>query len=109
MSIIPPSQAVFVGSSPNVTCVAAFDDTVDVPLVVTIIVYTDGDEINPDYPIHVESYRRYTKSFTIKDIQASQEYVCSFLPPYSVVSPFSFLMTSTMDPLHVYLTVSISK
>ena len=86
-----------------------FDDTVDVPLVVNIAVYADGHAINPEYPVHVESYRRYTKIFTIKNIQASQEYVCAVLPPYSVVSPFSILMTSTMDPPYLSMTVSISK
>ena len=109
VSIIPPSQAIFVGSSPNVTCVAEFDDTVDVPLVVNIAVYADGSAINPDYPVHMESYRRYTKTFTVKNIQANQEYLCVFLPQLSEVSPLNILMTSVMESLHVSLTVSISK
>ena len=109
VSFIPPSQAIFVGSSPNVTCVAEFDDTVDVPLTVDIAV--TGSAINPDNPVHMENYKRYTKTFTIKNIQASHEYRCFFSPPYySELSPLnSILMTSTMAPLLISLNVSISK
>ena len=111
MSAIPPSQAIFAGSSPNVTCVAEFDDTVDVPLVLDIMFSTVGTIIESEYSVHMESYTRYTRTFTIKNIQATQEYTCAVLPPYSELPSSYILMVEGgfMSLVYACLNVSISE
>ena len=69
VSAIPPSQAVFNGSSFNVTCVAEFDDTVDVPLIIHIMFTTRKYVIDTDYAVNMESHTRYTRTFTIENFQ----------------------------------------
>ena len=109
MTAIPPSQAIFSGSSPNVTCVAEFDDTVDVPLVVGIMFGTIEDLIDSDYSVHMESYTRYTRTFTIKNLQHNLEYICVFPPPYSELSAPYILMDLNSSMAYAYVNVSISK
>lgn len=110
MTAIPPSQAIFAGSSPNITCVAEFDDTVDVPLVINFqFVVTDGQIFNFDYPAHMESYRQYRQTFTINNIQTNQQYACvSLAPLISGVSPM-YILIHQMDSVITYMNISISK
>jgi hypothetical protein len=107
ITVIPPSQAIFVGSSPNVTCVAEFNDTVDVPLVVTIILATSALLIDSDYSVHMESYARYTRIFTIKNIRESQTYFCGVYPYYSELS--LHILMHQLDQVYAYREISISK
>ena len=111
MSAIPPSQAIFAGSSPNVTCVAEFDGTVDVPLILSIIFSTGDTNIESEYSIHMESYTRYTRTFTIKNIEATQEYTCAVLPPHTELPSSYILMVEGGLSASVYarLNVSISE
>ena len=111
MTAIQPSQAIFVGSSPSFTCVAEFDDTVDVPLVVSIVAFADQQIIRSDYSVQAEGYRRYTRTFTIKNVQPNLEYVCVFSPPYSELSASYILMdqNNSMASVHVFVDISISK
>jgi hypothetical protein len=114
VTAIQSMQPIFPGSSPNVTCVAEFDDTVDVPLDATIILYRNNEhQIDSDYSVHRESNARYTKTFTINNIRESQEYTCVFVLIYSepsvlyILLPQNSSMTSTT--FHAFLNVSISK
>ena len=111
MTAIPPSQAIFAGSSPSVTCVAEFDDTVDVPLIFMIMFSTGNDIVESDYSVQMESYMRYTRTFTIENIQKSQEYNCAFMPPYSELSPTYILMPQIdlMDSIIASVNVLISE
>ena len=111
MTAIQPMQPIFHESSPNVTCVAEFDDTVDVPLVVDITFGTSEDLIDSDYSVHIENYTRYTKTFTIRNIRESQEYICAFLILYSKLPALYILMhqNSSMASVYAHLNVSISK
>jgi hypothetical protein len=106
VTAIQSIQPIFPGSSPNVTCVAELDDTVDVPLVVTIMFGTTELPIDSDYSVHMESYTRYTRTFTIENIRESQEYICVFMLLYS--DP-SILLPQNMSVFDISLNVSISK
>ena len=110
MTAILPSQAIFAGSSPNVTCVVEFDDTVDIPLVIDFqFVVADGEIFKYDYPAHMESYRQYRQTFTISNIQTNQQYTCVSQPPsISGVSPMNILIHQ-MDLIITYFNISISK
>ena len=108
MTAIPPSQAIFAGSSPNVTCVAEFDDTVDIPLMFMITFSTGNDIIVSDYSVQMESYMRYTRTFTIENVQKSQEYNCAFMPPYSELSPMYILMPQNDLMASIFASVNIS-
>ena len=107
---IPPSQAIFAGSSPNITCVAEFDNTVDVPLILNIVL-AGSDPVETDYLVQMESYMRYTRTFTIENIQESQEYTCAILSLYSELSPMYILVhhTDLMDSIIASVNVSISE
>ena len=112
VTAIQPIQPIFPGSSPNVTCVTEFDDTVDVPLDIIIMFGTSSSSIDSDYSVHMESSSRYTKTFTIKNIQDSEEYICVFLLLYSEpsISYIFFPKTSqNISIFYVSLNVSISK
>ena len=111
MTAIQPMRAIFPGSSLNVTCLAEFDDTVDVPLIVNITFGSGEELIDSDYPVHMESYTRYARTFTIKNIRESQEYTCAFLLLYSELSALYILMhqNDSMASVYAYLNVSISK
>ena len=107
VTAIPPSQAVFVGSSPNITCVLELDSTVDVPLAVDILFVDEHVLIDSDYPVHMEGYTRYTRVFTISNVQATQVGACIFYPPYNEGS--SFILVHQMDSITAYVNISISK
>lgn len=109
VTAILPSQAIFVGSSPNVTCVLEFDSTVDVPLVVDILFVPAAEHflIDSDYPVHMESFTRYTRVFTISNIQSTQVSACVFHLPYNERS--SFILVHQMDSVTTYVNISISK
>ena len=111
MTAIPPSQSIFAGSSPNVTCVAEFDDTVDVPLILIIMFSTGYTLIESEYSVHMESYTRYTRTFTIKKIQATEEYTCAVLPPYTELpSPYILMHPGgLLASVYAHLNVPISE
>ena len=114
VTAIQSIQPIFPGSSPNVTCVAEFDDTVDVPLDVTIILFgTNERQISSNYLVHMESYARYTRTFTIKNIEESQEYTCVFYniqyTEPTVLYIKSFLPQNSSVLYYASLNISISK
>ena len=114
MTAIQPIQSIFPGSSPNVTCVAEFDDTVDVALDVTIILFgTNEHPTDSDYSVHMESYALYTRIFTIKNIRENQEYTCVFYIQYTepIMLYIKFFLPQNSSVLYYYtsLNVSISK
>ena len=110
MSAIPPSQAVFNGSSFNITCVVEFNDTVDVPLIINIMLATSKNAIDDDYAVNMESRTRYTRTFTIENFQYNEEYICTFLPPFSELLPL-YILTYDMatDQVYALVNVMISK
>ena len=109
MTATVSSQAIFAGSSPNVTCVLKFDDTVDVPLVVNILFLAGGNyNMDSDYPVHMESYTRYTKTFT-STVQPNQEYLCVFQPPYMTVSTLYILIPQPNSVITYDVNIPISK
>ena len=108
MTAIPPSQAIFAGSSPNVTCVAEFDDTVDIPLMFMITFSTGNDVIKSDYSVQMESYMRYMKTFTIENITKSQEYKCAFTSPFSGLSAL-YILVYQNDIITASVNVLISE
>lgn len=109
MTAIQPLQAIFPGSSPNVTCVAEFDDAVNVPLIVNIMFGTSEDLIDSDYLVRMESYTRYTRTFTIKNLQRNLQYICIFLTLYSELSAPYILMQQNSSMAYAYVNVSVSK
>ena len=110
VTIVLPSQAVFVGSSPNVTCVAEFNDTVDVPLNINITFGMREQNliIDSDYSVHMRSYTRYTRNFTVNNIQENHEYACVIYPPYSELSSI-YILLHEVGPLYAYGNIQISK
>ena len=65
VSFIPPSHGFFVGSSPNFTCVVQYNDTVDIPLDVTILSTSHSS------PVARKSYTQYSRMFALEPVQAS--------------------------------------
>ena len=106
VSIVLPSQAIFAGSSPNVTCVAEFNNTVDVPLNINIMFGMREQNLTM-YSVHMESYIRYTRTFTVNSIQENHEYRCAVYPPY--YSELSYILTHEVGPLYAYGNIPISK
>lgn len=86
-----------------------FDDNVDIPLGLDhdIKLSINNYLIDSDYPLHVDYYNQYEKTFTIRDIQHSQEYICAFQPTYLTL--FNMFVIPSMDSLYFYVNVSISK
>ena len=107
---ILPSQAIFAGSSLNVTCVAEFDGTVDVPLMVDIILWLlPSHEISSDDPVHMENYTRYTRTFVVNNIRARREFICDFSSPYYSQLPQLSYVIHRMDRINTFVNISISK
>ena len=110
VTAIQPLQALFAGSSPNFTCVAEFDDTVDVPLVVNIAAFADMQNIETDYSVQVESYRRYTKKFTINSLQPNVAFSCVVNPPYSESTLNILMQNNNITPVaYSFVNISVSK
>ena len=108
-AILPP-QDIFVGSSPSVTCVAEFDESVDFPLNIIIMYYAAGQTVtNSIHSVHMENYMRYTRTFTIDSILANQIGICSFQSSYSGLEPLEFILNNPMDITYANVTISISK
>ena len=107
------SQPIFAGSSPNVTCVAEFNDTVDLPLIIRFGFSVDGSlmDLNYDNPAHMESYTKYRDTFTINNIQADQVCACVLQPhdSLSVLSPVMNILIDQMNQIVAHINVSISK
>ena len=80
------SQPIFSGSTPNVTCVAEFNDTVDLPLIIRFGFSVDGNlmDLKNASPAHMESYTKYRDTFTINNIQADRVCACVLQPRDSV-------------------------
>ena len=72
--IIPPTEGIFVGSSPNFTCAAKFNDIVDVPLMAIIILVPLGF-VKTDGNVIMENYTVYTKTFRFHSVQADHSVV----------------------------------
>ena len=110
MAAIQSIQTIFPGSSPNVTCVAEFDDTVDVPLNINITFGTGSSLIDSNYSVHMESSTRYTRTFTIKNIQDNEEYNCVFLLLYNSEPSISYIvLLQNISMFDASLNVLISK
>ena len=105
VTVIPLSQTIFVGSSPNFTCTVQFDDTVDIPLIVAIMF--EPSPVHTDGRVHMESYTLYKRTFTLQASHSGQEYVCTSLgsAPTSKSSYILAQPTETSDDV----TISISK
>ena len=101
-----PSQAIFTGSSPNITCVAEFDNSVDLPLNMNITFTVDGKPIYSGHSVHMESYMHYTRTFTVENVQAFQAGICSFSSSYELSA---FILEHQMDPIYANVNISISK
>ena len=112
MTAILPPRDIFVGSSPSVTCVAEFDESVDLPLNITIMYTIPGDGqiiIESIDSVHMENSMRYTRAFTIDNIQANQMGACSFRSLYSGLELSEFILDNQMDRTFVNVHVPISK
>ena len=66
------------------------------------------DIIEPDHSVQMESYTQYTRTFTIENIKESQEYTCTFIPPYSELSAMYILMYEN-DSIYASVNVLISE
>ena len=104
------SQPIFAGSSLNVTCVAEFNDTVDLPLIIKFVFFVDDNIMDLEYdnPAHMESYTKYRDTFTINNIQADRVCACALQPPISV-SPVVSILIGQVNQVVAYVNVSISK
>jgi hypothetical protein len=105
------SQGIFVGSSPSVTCVATFDGSVDLPLNIIIIFGILGDHektIDSGHSVHMGNYMRYTRTFTIDNIQANLMGTCSLSPAYGSLELSEFILDNQMDLdiANVYIAIS---
>ena len=111
MTAILPPQDIFVGSSPSVTCVVKFDESVDLPLSIIITFAVGQTIINSIHSVHImENYiMRYTRTFTIDNIQANQMGTCSSQLLYSGLQPSKFILDNPMDIAHASVNISISK
>ena len=113
VTAILPDQDIFIGSSPSITCVAEFDESVDLPLNIMITYAIVGDReksIDSIHSVHMENYMRYTRTFTIDDIQANQMGACSFQPSYSGLKLSEFIFDNPMDIVYTNVNIiSISK
>ena len=56
MTAIQSIQTIFPGSSPNITCVAEFDDMVVVPLDINITFGTGSSLVDSNHSVYIESY-----------------------------------------------------
>ena len=95
VSVIPPSQTIFVGSSPNFTCTVEFDETVDIPVMVVI----NFGSATSDDRLQMESYILHKQVFSLDSVQAihsSQEYVCHTVGGVLVPSS-SFVLAQPLD------------
>ena len=105
-AILPP-QDIFIGSSPSVTCVAAFDESVDLPLNIIIMFAVDQTIINSIHSVHMENYMRYTRTFTIDNIQANQMGICSFQSSYRGLELSEFILDNQNRTFaNVYVPIS---
>ena len=109
MTAILPLQDNFVGSSPSVTCVAEFDESVDLPLNIMIMYVVGQIIINSIHSVHMENSMRYTRTFTIDKIPANQMGTCLFQSSYSGLEPSEFILDNPMDITYVNVNISISK
>ena len=112
MTAILPSRDIFVGSSPTVTCVAEFDESVDLPLNIIIMYAILGDYqivIDSIHSVYMENSMRYTRTFIIDNIQANQMGICTFQSSYSGLEPLEFILDNPMDISYVFGNISISK
>ena len=112
VTVILPTQDIFVGSSPSVTCVAEFDESVDLPVNITIMYTIPGDGqtiIESIDSVHMENSMRYTRTFTIDNIQANQMGTCDFQSSYSGLELSEFILDNQMDTTYATVNISISK
>ncbi len=114
MTAILPSQDVFVGSSPSVTCVAEFDESVDLPLNIIITfgtVDTGGHKktIDSIHSVCMENFMRYTRTFTIDNIQTNQMGTCSFQSSYNGLELSELILDNQMTPVFANVYILISK
>ena len=109
MTAILPPRDIFVGSSPSVTCVAEFDESVDLSLNITIMYTIPGDSQIIIDSVRMENSMRYTRIFTIDNIQVNQMGTCSSQSSYSGLEPLEFILDNPMDITYASVNISISK
>ena len=110
VSVTPPSQTIFVGSSPTFICTVEFDETVDIPVEVTILSALGTVTGIPIDDVQMESYMLYKQKFTPESVKASnsgQAYECRTVGGV-LVSNSPYVLAQDMDASD-NVTVSICK
>ena len=75
-----------------------------------MIMFTIGQTIiNSIHSIHMENSMRYTRTFTINNIQANQLGACNFRSLYSDLELSEFILDNPMDTAYASVNISISK